>query len=396
MRIGIISGEFPPMPGGVGHFTRILAERLQEQGHDLRVLSRAGCESDKLPVTGLPGWGLKQLASIQAWADEEQLQIINLQYQTAAFDMSPWVHFLPALLDQPLIVTFHDLRHPYLFPKAGRLRDWVLRHLAGSADGVIATNPEDGGKLARLPRRAIIPIGSNILSENAIDDSSEASELNERWRGNLSESGTLLGFFGFAGASKGIDRLLDALAELRAKGRDVQLLFIGGQDNAVAAGADAREKIAERMREHGLEQALRWTGYLPEAEVAACLRAVDIVVLPYLDGASYRRGSLMAAIHCGCATVTTQPKVEHEAFVHAENLWLIERGSTAAIGAAIERLMDNPQTVEQLRSGARKLRQRFDWDKIARDTLAFFEAALQATGREASWETARQAAREAD
>ncbi len=381
MKIGLISGEFPPMPGGVGHFSRILAEVIQAQGHSVRVLSRTGSNCDTLEITGVSGWGLKNIPQIKAWADDHALDLINVQFQTAAYDMSPWIHFLPALLDQPIVTTFHDLRHPYLFPKAGRLRDWAVTHLAGSADGVIATNPEDDEKLARLPLRSVIPIGSNIICGAASDESTA------RWREQLSaaDSTTLIGHFGFVQAIKGIDFLVDALAELRRNGHDLRLLFIGGQRNAVNAdaGESYREALADRIREYGLEDIVRWTGFLPEAEVAACLGAVDIVSLPYLDGASYRRGSLMAAINYGCAIVTTQPTVEHETFIHGENIWLIDRQSATAIGDAIIHLIQNPQTVNRLRDGARKLRLRFDWDIIARDTLAFFEEVLRITGRHA-------------
>ena len=48
--------------------------------------------------------------------------------------------------------------------------------------------------------------------------------------------------------------------------------------------------------------------YLPDNEVAACFGAVDLVVLPFTDGASYRRSSLIAAIHCRRAILTTEPQ----------------------------------------------------------------------------------------
>jgi len=41
MKVGLISGEFPPMPGGVGDFTPILADNLLAQGHSAFLLSRA-------------------------------------------------------------------------------------------------------------------------------------------------------------------------------------------------------------------------------------------------------------------------------------------------------------------------------------------------------------------
>ena len=39
--------------------------------------------------------------------------------------------------------TFHDLRPPYLFPKAGPLRDYVTHRLARASDAVIGTNGSD-------------------------------------------------------------------------------------------------------------------------------------------------------------------------------------------------------------------------------------------------------------
>ena len=47
----------------------------------------------------------------------------------------------------PVVVTFHDLRVPYLFPKAGRLRPAAVTHLARAAAGVIATDPADEAEL---------------------------------------------------------------------------------------------------------------------------------------------------------------------------------------------------------------------------------------------------------
>jgi hypothetical protein len=40
MRIGFITGEYPPMQGGVGAFTRELAREMVRQGHDVEVLTR--------------------------------------------------------------------------------------------------------------------------------------------------------------------------------------------------------------------------------------------------------------------------------------------------------------------------------------------------------------------
>lgn len=379
MRIGMISGEFAPMPGGVGDFTRILAERLQASGHAVHVLTRDGCNSDNLPLHTVTGWGLGCVASIRRWADCAALDIVNLQFQTAAFDMSPVVHFLPATLDQPFVTTFHDLRHPYLFPRAGPLRDWIVWQLAESSDGVIATNDEDAALLKQVDARTVIPIGSNIIA------SADQRDSRDEWRRRLgaNESTFLLGHFGFVSSSKGLDHLITALADLRQTHFDLRLIMIGAEQNPVDNRSDAAylQRLHARIAELDLSARIHWTGYLPVDDVSACLQAIDLMTLPYLDGASPRRGSLMAAIEHGCAILTTSPSTYAAEFVHGENMWLAPSNSSDALAGAIARLMGHPQLLRQLREGAASLRQRFDWDVIAADTVAYFERVLRSAGR---------------
>ena len=374
MKIGLISGEFPPMPGGVGDFSRILGERLQAQGHDVFVLSRAGSVSTKLSVSTVSGWGAASLGQIRNWVRGCDLDIANLQYQTAAFDMSPFVHFLPKAIGVPLITTFHDLRFPYLFPKAGPLRDWIVKQLARSSDGIITTNREDDQQLNSLPHRRVIPIGSSILrrSRDLQDQARCRLEL------GADDGSFLLGHFGFIKAIKGVDYLIEALAQIRKRGIDLRLVFIGGRNNTVDERIDKNylQALDERIRFLDLENALHWTGFLPDEQVAACLDAVDLMVLPFEDGASLRRSSLIAAIHQGCAIVTTEPIVEEESFVHGCNLWLVPRRTTEGIEKAVIQLLSNQEQRKMLRAGALQLSEHFDWDVIASDTVAFYNACL--------------------
>ncbi len=367
MKIGLITGEFPPMPGGVGDFSRILAERIRDQGHEIYILSRRGSTSASLKVSTVSSWGPGSLLTARAWARQLGLDIVNLQYQTAAYDMSPYIHFLPSLIGAPLVSTFHDLRHPYLFPKAGPIRDWIVLRLARSSAGVITSNQEDDSRLSRLAKRRIIPIGSSIPRANQNNSPNP-------WRKPADANAFVLGFFGFVKAVKGIECLIEALASLRAAGHNLRLLFIGARRNQVDADDEAAYLTAldKRIRQLGLADAISWTGFLPQREVAASFSAVDLMALPFSDGASYRRSSLIAAIHCGCAILTTEPAVKVDRFRHGENLWLVPPGSAEALHDAILRLMKDRQQLKRLRAGAAQLSRHFDWDVIARETIAFY------------------------
>ncbi|MCY4147103.1 MAG: glycosyltransferase family 4 protein [Chloroflexi bacterium] len=370
MKIGMISGEYPPMPGGVGDFTRMLSHRLMRHGHDVRLLCRAGCKDELLPMSTVASWGFGGAASVRAWARRIQPDVVNLQFQTAAYDMSPWVHFLPGFINAPFVTTFHDLRFPYLFPKAGRLRDWIVRRLARASAGVITTNQEDEAGLQALSRRRVIPIGSSIAP---LTVSVERREQIRQTLGALSGS-FVLGHFGFLNALKGIDHLLEAMAGLRRSGRDLRLVFIGGArgDHGTSKANDYAAHLDAEIERLGLGDAVWWTGYLDEAEVAVWLGAVDLVALPFADGASYRRSSLMAAVALGCAILTTQPAFATPAFRHGDNLWLAKPRSAEAIAEGIRALMTNSERLCQLRNGARQLRHSFAWERIAKETADFY------------------------
>lgn len=375
MKIGMIAGEYPPMPGGVGAFSRILAETMQAQGHDVHILSRDGTDSDTLPISTIRKWGMTTITPIQEWVHKHQFDVINLQFQTAAYDMSPFVHFLPQMIHTPIVTTFHDLRFPYLFPKAGKLRNWIVMHLARKSAGVIATNHEDAHQLEHLSHQTIIPIGSNILSDIPADYDRTA------WRKKVGadDDTFLLGHFGFIKDIKGIDYLIDAMAQLLDKDIPLKLVFIGGRSNTVDAGSDDPylTHLDTRIKQLGLEDFIHWTGYVEENEVASYLKAVDLVTLPFLDGASYRRGSLMAAIQYGCAILTTEAQIHIPLFRHEQHLWLVPTYSASQIEAAILHLLEHPHHLDELRQGALDLRQTFDWDVIAGDTVGFFEDILK-------------------
>ncbi len=373
MRIGIITGEYPPMQGGVGAYSQILAGELARQGHTIHVLSRVETNEDNAAVqlaNTVQSWGAGSLQTVNRWAQDNHLDILNLQFQTAAFGMSPWIHFLPDVVRQmPVVTTFHDLRYPYLFPKAGMLRDWIVNHLAKASAGIIVTNHEDLHRLQALPRTTLIPIGSNILKSLPGDFDART------WRteAGVESNDFLLAYFGLLNRSKGFETLLQAFARLRQDGVPVRLVIIGGgagsSDPTNAAFIDEINMLITRLN---LAPFIHQTGYLDEESVGAYLSASDGVVLPFLDGASYRRGSLMAAIHYGCAIVTTMPQVMIPTFKHGDNMLLVPPGDNPALENAIRQLQQSPNLGQHLRQGASELADTFRWDTIARDYTAFF------------------------
>jgi len=106
----------------------------------------------------------------------------------------------------------------------------------------------------------------------------------------------------------GVDVLVKAVARLVANGLDLHLLLIGDalgttDPTNAAALADLRRAVDVL----GLQARVHWTGHCQPAEVAGWLRCLDVAVLPFADGASPRRTSILAAWANGVPVLTTTP-----------------------------------------------------------------------------------------
>lgn len=378
MRIGIISGEYPPMQGGVGAYARILAGELADLGQQVYVFSGTAAKNadSRIHLTNtLMAWGPRGLRTMNQWATKHQLDVVNLQYQTAAYGMSPWIHFLPDILRAcPVVTTFHDLRYPYLFPKAGPLRDWIVRRLAKASRGVLVTNHEDWERLDGLPSRELIPIGSNIL--DALPEDFDPAIWREK--AGAQEDDLLLAYFGLINSSKGLDTLLMALAELREGDVPVRLVLIGDVGSSDPTNLAYAEHLDRQITVMGLAPYIHRTGFIDEVSVGAFLTASDVTVLPFLDGASYRRGSLMAAIRYGCAIVTTTPQTAIPAFLDGNNMMFVPPGNSVALAQTLRRLLEYPDIRSRLQKQAALLAGEFTWEHIARSTVNYFQWVIEA------------------
>jgi len=388
MRVCLVSAEYPPMQGGVGDCTHELGSALIGLGHQVGVVTSSqvrrtvpgspGAEGEPAiyPIVSRWNWGswkyvLDEVRTLQS-------NILHIQYQTAGYGMHPAVNLLPLRLrlakQRPhVVVTFHDLRVPYLFPKAGVVRKWVTLALARWSDAIISTNVEDYQALRTSSHGHsslhLIPIGSNIAPRVP------AGYERMAWRRSLGvgEGEVLLCYFGFLNESKGGDTLFRALAKLAARDQRVKLLMIGGQvGDSDPTNVAYAQHIQTLGAELGLQDRVSWTGYTDTEQVSANLFAADTCVLPYRDGASYRRGSFMAALAHGLPIISTHPRIQIETLKDGENILLVPADDPVAIADAVERLASAPELRARLSQGALELAQAFTWDSIAAKTARVY------------------------
>jgi glycosyltransferase involved in cell wall biosynthesis len=132
-------------------------------------------------------------------------------------------------------------------------------------------------------------------------------------------------------------------------------------------------QLAESLR---VRDRIFSTGFMDDRGVSEAFAACACVALPYRDGASFRRGTLMAALVHGCAIVTTAPRAAVPELRHGDNVWLVPPDDPPALAAAIERVIAEDSLRIRLQAGSRELAGLFTWDRIAAETLRVFERLL--------------------
>lgn len=388
MKVCLITGEYPPMQGGVGDYTACLAQALARQGCQVSVITSAaaqgmdsGGEARVLPIVSR--WGPGCLPQLRRALSRLRPDIVHIQYQAGAYQMHGAISFLPLLSfmsrGPAVAVTFHDLNGPYLFPKAGPLRQAAVSVMARTAGAVVTTNPEDAASLGSPSN--LIPIGSNILP--APPPGYDRAAQRARW--GVGPKQLLLAYFGFLNPSKGIETLFMALHRLLSAGHPMVLLMVGGMaSDSLPVDQAYAEEIRIQLTGSPLGDYVRWTGFIPPSEVTANLLAADICVLPFRDGASFRNGTLAAALAHGMAIVTTWPRQVTPATAAAAvrsrlqlrdgvNARLVPPEDESNLVKAILEMAGDKSQQEQLRRGAWQLARLLDWDNIARQTIQVYQ-----------------------
>lgn len=382
MKVLFVTGEFPPMQGGVGDYTREIGRALADLGCEVHVVTSTAAG----PAPGLAVHPIVERWNWRCWRvlldaiAAHQPDVVHVQYQAAAYAMHPAINFWPrrlrwkGVLRPRSVVTFHDLKVPYLFPKAGPLRRRVVTELARQSDAAITTNREDWRNLQQALGRppALIPIGSNIAPRQPHDY--DRAAWRARW--GVAPGDLLLCFFGFINDRKGVDTLLHALHRLVSEeALPARLLFIGGQTGASdPTNARYLSQMQGLIAELGLEERVQWTGYLANEEVSACFLASDLCVLPFREGASFLHGTLHAALAHGVPIVTTQPRVPLPELTDGVHAALVPPADPQSLAQAIGQLATDPERRQRLGAGAQALAAGFRWEKIAADTLALYRA----------------------
>jgi D-inositol-3-phosphate glycosyltransferase len=392
MRIALVADNCSPLtrhcqhddPGCAAQTARVgsLARALSRLGHRVTIYARK--DSGELPGSAIlaPGVTVEHLAA----GPPAPLADGKLTAHLAEFSghlaqrwrrnrpdiahAHSWTSGLAALaaardIGVPVAQTFGSLaaaekRHGVPGrPSTARLR--LEPGIAQSADMVLASSAAELADLARLGvgrhRARVVPCG---VDTQLFTPEGPAAARNGHRR--LLAGQTLT-------AARGLEIAVRALAEIP----DAELVITGGPGRGKMSDDSAYRDLARIARSLRVSDRLMFTGAVAGGELPALLRSADLLV----STAPFEPVGMVSiqAMACGTPVVAATVGAETDSVIDSTTGLLLPPGQPIQLGRRIRRLLGNSMQLEAYGiAAADRAKSRYSWERIARETLAAYEA----------------------
>lgn len=160
---------------------------------------------------------------------------------------------------------------------------------------------------------------------------------------------------------KGISILIEAMAELRALGKEPKLTIIGD--------GPLTENLKKLVSQKQLGSQVIFLGALKNTDLPHYYQQASIFVLPSIiskDGDQEGLGLVsVEAMACGCPVVASALPAVKDVVNHEEDGLLVEPGSVTELANAIHRLLEDDHLRNQLAAAGLQRARYFDWEKVS-------------------------------
>jgi glycosyltransferase involved in cell wall biosynthesis len=221
-------------------------------------------------------------------------------------------------------------------------------------------------RFGRRGRMAVVPDGTRLHPGHGHGTGIVADRA-DRARGTRPDEdraratgaiGPVVAYAGHLYAWKGVDVLLEAIAQLPGVGG----LIVGGHEKEPDLA-----RLKDQATRLGIAGRVRFTGLVPPSAVAGQLRASDVLVLPNPASAISTRFTsplkLFEYMAAGRPIVASDLPAIREVLRHDESALLVAPGDPAALAAGVRRVVNDHALAERLASRALAAVEEYSWDR---------------------------------
>ncbi len=387
MKILMLSWEYPPrIVGGIARVVHDLSKRLIKDGHDVTVVTYREenapyYENDKgVEVYRVDNYMISPNNFID-WIMQMNFNMIakvnELLAKGIKFDVIHAHDWLVAYAaktlknsyDIPLVSTIHATesgRNKGIHDDTQRYvndTEWMLTY--ESSEVIVNSNymKNELQRLFGLPYEKInvVPNGININVYNGIERDYDFR------RQYAADNEKIILFMGRLVYEKGIQHLIDAMPKILSNYNDAKLI--------VAGKGAMLDELKAKVDYLGLSQKVYFTGYLNSKQVPKMYKCADVSVFP----STYEPFGIVAleAMLAGVPTVVSDTGGLNEIVDHGVNGMKSYTGNANSLADSILTLLFDHQLCSEITKNAKqKVKNEYNWTKLAQDTHFVYQKAI--------------------
>lgn len=388
MKILMLTWEYPPrIVGGIARVVHDLSKRLIKDGHEVTVVTyrdNAGVpeyENDKgvnvyrvdnymIHPNNFIDWIMQLNFNLIAKATE----IINKESGFDVIHAHDWLvtyaaKSLKNAYDIPIVATIHATeagRNSGIHDETQRYindTEWLLTYEA--TEVIVNSNfmKNDLQRLFGLPydKINVIPNGINLNNFTGIERDYDFR------RQYAMDNEKIILYVGRLVYEKGIQHLIAAMPKILSNYHDAKLV-IAGKGGMI-------DELKAETSSLGLDNKVYFTGYMDSKKVQKMYKCADVAVFP----STYEPFGIVAleAMLAGVPTVVSDVGGLDEIVTHGVDGMKSYAGNSNSIADSVTALLYDHQLATNISKKARqKVKEQFNWEKIAQDTHFTYEKAI--------------------
>ena len=388
MKILMLTWEYPPrIVGGIARVVHDLSKRLIKDGHEVTVVTyrdNAGVpeyENDKgvnvyrvdnymIHPNNFIDWIMQLNFNLIAKATE----IINKEGGFDVIHAHDWLvtyaaKSLKNAYDIPIVATIHATeagRNSGIHDDTQRYindTEWLLTYEA--TEVIVNSNfmKNDLQRLFGLPydKINVIPNGINLNNFTGIERDYDFR------RQYAMDNEKIILYVGRLVYEKGIQHLIAAMPKILSNYHDAKLV-IAGKGGMI-------DELKAETSSLGLDNKVYFTGYMDSKKVQKMYKCADVAVFP----STYEPFGIVAleAMLAGVPTVVSDVGGLDEIVTHGVDGMKSYAGNPNSIADSVTALLYDHQLATNISKKARqKVKEQFNWEKIAQDTHFTYEKAI--------------------
>lgn len=388
MKILMLTWEYPPrIVGGIARVVHDLSKRLIKDGHEVTVVTYRDnadvpeYENDKgvnvyrvdnymIHPNNFIDWIMQLNFNMLSKATE----IINKEGGFDVIHAHDWLvtyaaKSLKNAYDIPIVATIHATeagRNSGIHDDTQRYindTEWLLTYEA--TEVIVNSNfmKNDLQRLFGLPydKINVIPNGINLNNFTGIERDYDFR------RQYAMDNEKIILYVGRLVYEKGIQHLIAAMPKILSNYHDAKLV-IAGKGGMI-------DDLKAETSSLGLDNKVYFTGYMDSKKVQKMYKCADVAVFP----STYEPFGIVAleAMLAGVPTVVSDVGGLDEIVTHGVDGMKSYAGNPNSIADSVTALLYDHQLATNISKKARqKVKEQFNWEKIAQDTHFTYEKAI--------------------